>query len=335
MDWFERITGFEEVDYDATQARLSVVNGRLHSTGGSKTFGVGQLETPSLADMRRRVADLPTQPGRPEVSCVRGDTRSMHRDKRNAGSLFQVASQFNLLEMVSESVTPEKGVTRYQTDATQGPACAIAAGAGTIYRNYLVPVDGQPGQRKERQIDCLCDVGDALGNVGNHLWTMRNGYCMVTDESLAAIDEKLAMMEFAERDALKGLMRIGLHRNVEVTDEDAGHSVSQVYCSALPVRYNHVRKPEHWVRFATLVLEAAYEATLLSAVIGRATVGPPVVFLTRLGGGAFGNDAAWIEKAVRLSLVACKDHALDVRIVSHGKSAPEMLALAEEWRAVR
>jgi hypothetical protein len=51
--------------------------------------------------------------------------RRMHRLPENAGALFQVASQFNLLEMVSPSVTPEDGVTRYQDDHTQGPACAI------------------------------------------------------------------------------------------------------------------------------------------------------------------------------------------------------------------
>ena len=66
----------------------------------------------------------------------------MHRAPENAGTLFQVASQFNLLEMVSPTVTPEDGVTRYQHDRTQGPACAISAGAATIYRNYFAPVGG-------------------------------------------------------------------------------------------------------------------------------------------------------------------------------------------------
>jgi len=64
----------------------------------------------------------------------------MHADSANAGAIFQVASQFNLLEMVSDNVTPEQGVTRYERDATQGPACAIAAGAGTIY-------DGAGGEK--------------------------------------------------------------------------------------------------------------------------------------------------------------------------------------------
>ena len=69
----------------------------------------------------------------------------MHQDPQYAGALFQVASQFNLLEMTSPDVTPEDGVTRYAYDRTQGPACAIAAGAATLYRNYFVPNGGSEG----------------------------------------------------------------------------------------------------------------------------------------------------------------------------------------------
>lgn len=88
----------------------------------------------------------------------------MHRAPENVRALFQVASQFNLLEMVSPQVTPEDGVTRYQDDQTQGPACAIAAGAATIYRNYFVPVGGSYGQTTERQLDGLADIGVALSS---------------------------------------------------------------------------------------------------------------------------------------------------------------------------
>ena len=63
-----------------------------------------------------------------------------------------MASQFNLLEMTGPSVTPEHRVTRYSGAHTQGPACAIAAGAATIYSNYFAPVDGEIGQTRERQI---------------------------------------------------------------------------------------------------------------------------------------------------------------------------------------
>jgi glyoxylase-like metal-dependent hydrolase (beta-lactamase superfamily II) len=81
----------------------------------------------------------------------------MHGHADHAGALFQVASPFNLLEKVSPAVTPEDGVTRYQNDRTQGPACGMAAGAGTLYRNHFAPVsDGSQeafGQTRELQLD--------------------------------------------------------------------------------------------------------------------------------------------------------------------------------------
>jgi hypothetical protein len=48
--------------------------------------------------------------------------------------VFQVASQFNVLEMVSPDVGPEAGVTGYQHDRTQGPACAMSCPAATVFR---------------------------------------------------------------------------------------------------------------------------------------------------------------------------------------------------------
>ena len=69
-----------------------------------------------------------------------GDAMELILDRRNAGSVFQVASQFNCLEMVNPTRTPEDGITSYCYDKTQGPACAIACPAATLYRNYLWPM---------------------------------------------------------------------------------------------------------------------------------------------------------------------------------------------------
>jgi hypothetical protein len=127
-----------------------------------KDYGIGDLELVPLQSLRERVESTGGLPGRLKVSVVTGDVRQMHRSPENAGALFQVASQFNLLEMVSPTVTPEQGVTRYQHDRTQGPACAIAAGAATIYRNYFASVGGSHGQTAERQLDGLADLGATL-----------------------------------------------------------------------------------------------------------------------------------------------------------------------------
>ena len=331
MDWFERITGFRENGYDVTRALLSVVDGQLHSQNSTRTCSVGQLETPSLAELRMRTAGLISGQGSTRVSSVQGDVRRMHADHVNAGALFQVASQFNLLEMVSDNVTPDQGVTRYERDATQGPACAIAAGAGTIYRNYFALVDGQSGQREDRQIDCLFDLGTALGNHQGSLWQMRNGYCLTTDTGLATVDDHLSLMDAIQLDELRGRLQIGVHWDVEVTDEGAGHRVSQAYCSALPVSYNRIQKPANWALFATLVLEATYEATLLSAMLNMQRHGNPRVYLTRVGGGVFGNDGRWIATAMRRALALVKNAGLDVRIVSYSSPDQSMIELVRQF----
>ncbi len=54
-----------------------------------------------------------------KVSVIQREARKMHREPEFRNALIQVASQFNLLEMVSYSVTPEHGVTGYAGDATQ------------------------------------------------------------------------------------------------------------------------------------------------------------------------------------------------------------------------
>lgn len=146
MDWFERLTGFREESYEATRQKLKVDGSKLRSLVNGKAYGIGKLELASLQTLRDRAKSAGHAPRNMKVSVVRGDVRQMHRLREYAGALFQVASQFNALEMTGPNVMPEDGVTRYQHDHTQGPACAIAAGAATIWRNYFAPVAGGVGQ---------------------------------------------------------------------------------------------------------------------------------------------------------------------------------------------
>lgn len=331
MNWFEAITGFPEAGYAQTQRRLRVVMGKLSSDASTRSFIVGSLETPTLGELRARTAHLDPA-GRTRFGIVRGDVRKLHADPGNAGALFQVASQFNLLEMVHPDVSPEDGVARYESDRTQGPACAMAAGAATIFRNYLVRFpDGTIGQTRDRQIDCLWDLGQALGNADGRLWRMKNGYTLFTPEGLASVDRQLAAASDERLDELRCLLRIGLHWGVGLTDVPPGPTVSQAFCSALPVSYNPIALPGLWTRCATLVLEAAYEATLRAGWIAAARGGCNRVFLTRLGGGAFGNRTEWIDGAIRRALEQARGWGLDVRVVSYAAPDRELERLAREF----
>lgn len=316
--WFERTFGFREETPEQVRANLVLDGRELRSVVTGVSVGCGWLEVPRLDALRELDRDLPdTPPSR--VSEVVGDVTALHRDPVHAGALFQAASQFNLLEMVGPDVTPERGVGIYEQDRTQGPACAIACGGGTVYRNYLAPVGEQIGQTAERQIDALADLDEALGG-GN--WDMRNGYALCTEAGLRAIGEQLASATEAEHDRLRGLLRVGVQHEVQVLGSD--HHVTQVYGSALPVAYGRPPRPL-WEPFARLVLEASYEATLRIARIWQAEP----VFLTLLGGGVFGNEDAWIADSIAHAIERVP--GLDVRIVSYNRSRPVARCLVERF----
>lgn len=316
MDWFECLTGFAEQSPEQVKQHLTLEHNRLCSTVNQQCWSVGHLTLPSLAELRANATALP---GRLQVSEVIGDVQTLHADPSNAGALFQVASQFNLLEMVSPRVTPEQGVGIYGRDFTQGPACAIAAGAATIYRNYFADVNGQQGQSSSQQLDGIADLGAALGNTNNALWQMQNGYVMASEQGLAQIQQQLRSISHTQREQLKGLLRIGVHADIDVTLPGCNHQVTQALCSALPLAYSR-HDDELWTEFAQLILEAAYEATLAAAVQNAQATGNNRVYLTLLGGGAFGNPDGWIMDAIRKALLAYQDSGLWVGVVSHSQS---------------
>jgi hypothetical protein len=321
MNWFEKLTGFREESLQQVRHNMMVEGNILRSLVNNKTLTCGRLEMPSLGELREKVQKSNSKTGKLTVREVVADVQSLHTDETNAGSLFQVASQFNLLEMVSPNRTPEDGVGIYERDRTQGPACAVAAGAGTIYRNYFVPVNGKIGQSASNQIDCLADLGTALGNAHNRLWTMKNGYALASHKGLMEIQQRLQAATENELDELRQLLRIGIQWNTQVTLKDCQHQVSQVYCSALPVAYS-TQPPHLWEQFARLILEASYEATICTAILNSQTNRNNKLFLTLLGGGAFGNATDWIVDGIDRALRLYRDFDLDIAIVSYGSSKP-------------
>ena len=107
--WFEELTGFSEESPEQVRANISVDGQVLQSHVNGKTLVCGELETPSLADLRQRVQASGYETGAMTVREVVANVQHLHTDAAHADALFQVASQFNLLEMVHEEVTPEEG----------------------------------------------------------------------------------------------------------------------------------------------------------------------------------------------------------------------------------
>jgi len=321
--WFSRLMGFKEESPQQVRNNIKLDANTIHSLVNGKTFTCGKLETPSLSELRQRMCDLTIESGKLSVREQIADAQALHADIDNTDALIQVASQFNLLEMISPSATPEQGVEVYENDYTQGPACAVAAGAGTIYRNYLVPVNSDIGQSATNQIDCLADIGTLLDNTDNTLWKMTNGYALASEQGLRQITAQLETASEKQIDKIRSALRIGLQWGTEVTLTETRHTLSQAYCSALPVAYSK-HPPLLWEKFARLILEASYEACLAAAALNYHNTGNNKVYLTLIGGGAFGNDTNWIMQAIHRALILFKHINLDVVIVSHSRSNHEV-----------
>ncbi len=375
--WFEQMTGFRETPSNLAKyltLQETPTESLLHNSLTGGVFHCGRFATPSLRQLRQQVETAAVVPA-PTAPALRlrevvGDVQALHRSPANAGALFQVASQFNGLEMVSPSVTPEHGISGYQYDRTQGPACAIACGAGTVYRNYFVDVAAHMaaddssseytastqrtarGQTSTEQLDLLAPLHQALCQqlsrdvrVQGPLWRMQNGYVLIDAAELRQVSEHLTGLRQLERDQLAARLRIAMQWHSEVTlhrsngehatdpqpsaDAATIHRVSQAYCSALPVAYNR-HSADLWQPFAQLVLDAAYEATLAAAVINAQQTGNNTVFLTQLGGGAFGNRSDWIFTAIERALRLYQHFDLDVVMVSYGRASGEVARLIEK-----
>jgi len=158
---------------------------------------------------------------------------------------------------------------------------------------------------------------------------MRNGYALASRSGLIEISNRLRAATESERDELRKLLRIGVQWNTQVTLQDCTHRVSQAYCSALPVAYSD-HSPDLWEDFARLVLEAAYEATICTAILNSQSTGNNRVFLTLLGGGAFGNKVTWITESILRALRLYKDWSIEVAIVSYGMSKGHVQQLVDE-----
>lgn len=299
QSWFKTVFGFEESTYSATRDSFRLDGTRLMAIPSGRQFEAGTFTLPSLAELRQRTAPLRVKGNASRLSVVVGNVAELHQQAEHAGAMFQVASQLNALEMTGPSVTPEDGLTRYEYDRTQGPACAMAAPAALVARQFFV----NGGQGGGNQINAASGLESALGvDLG-----VRNGYALPDARTLAHVSELLAGLNEAGRDALLGTLRIGLHSDVGVTG--AGHLVSQALASAVPVAYSR-HATGAWEPLARLVLDSAYEMTLLAAALTERRL----VVLTLLGGGAFGNQHEWIEAAIERAVVLTRPLGLDIRI---------------------
>jgi hypothetical protein len=250
LRWFPTLFGFTEAqladageiqptleNFIKTKENFKVVNSRqIQSLSNGRVFTMGVFSTPSLRDLRDSVSSYQLGDRSENTGIITyehipiTDILKMHSE--NPGSTFQAASQFNCLEFGAPHITPEYGITSYAYDETQGPACALACAAGTVYRNYFVRVSNDSnvinstnensaaeGQSEDSQLNTLNELELLLCNQRHQYWNIRNGYSFATTDSLTRLNLALQREwpEGDKRDELRAAVKVGVQEEVGVT----------------------------------------------------------------------------------------------------------------------
>jgi hypothetical protein len=268
--WFEELIGFPETEFGYTREEIPK---KYHDL-------MGTFEQLSIAQLKAQI-DF-TNPNNPtnsvKLNVYYRDTYDSHTElfdtsglQYNAkpGTLFQVASNFNCLENASKKTNVFNGylITGQMTDTTQGPSASAGAAFGAILR--LIKHKAEP-------INLLTDTPIK----------QNNGKVEYNNE------RKLDISTINPEH-----IRVGLHRNVTacfVRDginfafNAKGPKINQVFTSTCICDNNTPNQ------LSRILLEAAYDATYLCAIITKA----PEVVLTMIGGGVFNNNHGVIIDAI-------------------------------------
>jgi len=239
----------------------------------------------------------------------------------NRDAVFQVASNFNGVEAISDNSTPDEDYfcTNYIYDRTQGPVASISAGPAAIARvhaGFFHPDEKDHRvwwQTKDHQINFL----DELPNY----FTLKNGYVHLEEEEDDEPSQQATIRvgedfpdpdtEYSRYRELLKKAKIGVHRGVQVTyghrngmdlekveDNKKEQVIDQVFCAALNISQGQSGYVNRRNKFADVktrfCLDLAYEGTYLATT----ELKRKKLFLTLIGGGAFGNSRDVIHDAI-------------------------------------
>ena len=286
--WFERLTGFEERRSSDVAGQFDVEGEWMTSQANGRRMRPGRFELPSLAELRKRREPYWTGQGLrfdQIVADVQSLTRSARLGRRRVPGALRSSTCSRWSRRTSRR---SSGVDGYEHDRTQGPACADRrAVRGRSTATTSCQCDGGTGQTATTTAQRARRISPRRSTSTSRCATATRCRPRAQLQTIAA---QLHGADEATHDRLMG--RSSGRRAVETPrsrSSDAGHTVTQVYCSALPSRVHVDPGGRDGTPFTRLVLDAAYEATFAVAVANAAQTGNASLYLTLLGAGAFGN----------------------------------------------
>ncbi len=367
-NFFRDAFGVSDEHYYSTQNFLMQVleqNQSKFILSSGKTLEIGSFSTPTLSESEAELRTLiggcifPNKTVSGEN--IIGDIEELHMLHISSGGVIMSASQFNTLEHVNPVWGPIMGAKPYRG---MEPNCAMSAVAGFAYRNFCVRfkdgiVSSEPyyqiGQTNDNQINCFITVQKLIIEKAKELriespdrktsrsiyssetipdgdfFVFNNGHIESTKGNLEALNTLLERGGNNFKQQLKNALRVGIHRDTEITLRNDKKLVTQVYASAIDINYSDLgydvtedERKQLWEPLAKIVLEGAYEHTLLEGLKNNAKkilAGKPTepILLTQFGGDAFKNDPKWIKEAMAFAIKKAGSYGVpfDVKLVHH------------------
>lgn len=263
-DWFEQILGFNEKDFNYTLEEIPPsIRDKM---GNFETFSISELKD-KIKHLKKSIkkVNLVVKYRKSFDNMNSFDTSALQFDSEE-GTLFQVASNFNCIEIPRAEYNPFNGrfLTMQMLDCTQGPSASGGAAFGSILR--LI-------KHKQDRINLLKETP----------LIQHNGKIKYSDNK-----------NFKQFDW--DLIRIGLHLNVEANFKrsnefdykENGIKINQVFTSTCICSSNEPNE------LSKLLLHKAYEGTYIAGIITRA----PRIVLTLIGGGVFNNSIKLISETI-------------------------------------
>lgn len=287
----------------------------LHNLATGEEWDMGVLELPTLGSLRESTGSARSDSGFGKLSVLCGtqdlgkvDVGYLQSLPENDGAVFQVASNFNALELMSKF--DDRAMTEvgnYVHDRTQGPFASISAAPGLIFRHYYPFHSPETPPESWRQVY----DGRQLELLGELPLLVRNGYLELQEPDL-------------DRELPLPLFRVAHHRDVQVTFglvNGGNHArvvrlqrVSQVFTATADLACTNLeffrRRPKEVEKLVKTLLRGAYEGTLRAAL----SSGRHRVFLTLIGGGVFANPPAWMVDTLEDLLELITETGLSVVI---------------------
>lgn len=266
FEWFEQLIGFKEKKWNYEMNTLPEIV--IKNTGNFEAKSIKELKE-KIKDKKQGTQKVLRFVFRKEKTKENEkffDTSEMQYNSIE-GTLFQVASNFNCMELGSSTRSAFSGkyITQLMLDCTQGPSAAGGAAFGSILR---------VAKHKEKEINLL------------------------EDTPLQPNNGKLNKINnFPNFDI--DLIKVGIHTNVGANFCRSDYKfeynpnnvkINQVYTSTCIYSNNF----DNDNNLADILLNKAYEGTYLSGIITEC----PKIVLTLIGGGTFRNPMEIIIKNI-------------------------------------